>query len=122
MATTLIQKAPANRDYKLALFLHSSFSFTLYRETVLMCQMCDAITQGYMQPWVPALPPPSSTATPSKEKAEKAEKTGKGRQSAKGGKTGKASSKLTVQSVTVDPEAANDLKQALEVSIDRALG
>ncbi|KAL9983920.1 hypothetical protein ACROYT_G006166 [Oculina patagonica] len=81
-------------------------------ETVLLCQMCNAIAQGYMQPWIPALPPPTAPATPSKEKSEKAEKV-KGRQSGKEAKGGP--SKGSLQTVVVDPEATPDLKQALEV-------
>lgn len=65
-----------------------------------------------MQPWIPALPPPTASATPSKEKSEKTEKT-KGRQSSKGAKGGP--SKGSLQAVVVDPEATPDLKQALEV-------
>ena len=80
-----------------------------------MCQMCDAVAKGYMQPWIPALSEPSAAATPSKEKAEKTDKAGKGRQSAKGGGKGGKSSKTGAQAVNVDPEAGNDLKLALEV-------
>jgi len=83
-------------------------------ETVLLCQMCNAIAQGYMQPWIPALPPPTAPATPSKDKSEKTEKA-KGRQSGKGTKGGP--SKGSLQTVVVDPEATPDLKQALEVRV-----
>lgn len=76
--------------------------------------MCNAIAQGYMQPWIPALPPPTAPATPSKDKSEKAEKA-KGRQSGKGAKGGP--SKGSLQTVVVDPEATPDLKQALEVRV-----
>ena len=76
--------------------------------------MCNAIAQGFMQPWIPALPPPTASAAPSKDKSEKAEKA-KGRQSGKGTKGG--ASKGSLQTVVVDPEAAPDLKQALEVRV-----
>ena len=79
---------------------------------MLLCQICNAISQGYMQPWIPALPPPTAPATPSKDKSEKTEKA-KGRQSGKGAKGGL--SKGSLQTVTVDPEATPDLKQALDV-------
>lgn len=82
-------------------------------ETVLLCQMCNAIAQGFMQPWIPALPPPTAPVTPSKDKSEKTEKP-KGRQSGKGTKGG-GPSKGSLHTVTVDPEATPDLKQALEV-------
>lgn len=66
-----------------------------------------------MQPWIPALPtPPTASATPSKDKSEKTEKV-KGRQSGKGAKGGQ--SKGSLQTVTIDPEATPDLKQALDV-------
>lgn len=82
-------------------------------ETILLCQICNAIAQGYMQPWIPALPtPPTASATPSKDKSEKTEKV-KGRQSGKGAKGGQ--SKGSLQTVTIDPEATPDLKQALDV-------
>ena len=76
--------------------------------------MCNSIAQGFMQPWIPALPPPTAPATPSKDKSEKTEKA-KGRQSGKGTKGGP--SKGSIQTVVVDPEATPDLKQALEVRI-----
>ncbi|CAH3151990.1 unnamed protein product [Porites lobata] len=82
-------------------------------ETVLLCQMCNAIAQGFMQPWIPALPPPTAPATPSKDKSDKPDKA-KGRQSGKGGTKG-GPSKGSLQTVAVDPEATPDLKQALEV-------
>ena len=75
--------------------------------------MCNAIAQGFMQPWIPALPPPTAPVTPSKDKSEKTEKP-KGRQSGKGTKGG-GPSKGSLHTVTVDPEATPDLKQALEV-------
>lgn len=79
----------------------------------MLCQICNAIAQGYMQPWIPALPtPPTASATPSKDKSEKTEKV-KGRQSGKGAKGGQ--SKGSLQTVTIDPEATPDLKQALDV-------
>ena len=74
--------------------------------------MCNAIAQGYMKPWIPALPPPTAPATPSKDRSEKTEKA-KGRQSGKGAKG--VPSKSSLQTVTVDPEATPDLKQALDV-------
>lgn len=86
-------------------------------ETILLCQVCNAIAQGYMQPWIPALPPPpppTAAATPSKDKSEKTEKV-KGRQSGKGARGGQ--SKGSLQTVTVDPEATPDLKQALDVRV-----
>lgn len=76
--------------------------------------MCNAISQGYMQPWIPALPSPAAPATPSKDKGEKTEKA-KGRQSGKGAKGGP--SKGSLQTVAVDPEATPDLKQGLEVRV-----
>ena len=79
---------------------------------MLLCQMCNAIAQGFMKPWIPALPPPTAPATPSKDRGEKTEKA-KGRQSGKGAKG--APSKGSLQTVTVDPEATPDLKQALDV-------
>ena len=88
------------------------FIFLPNRETVLLCQMCNAIAQGYMKPWIPALPPPTAPATPSKDRSEKTEKA-KGRQSGKGAKG--VLSKSSLQTVTVDPEATPDLKQALDV-------
>ena len=75
--------------------------------------MCNAIAQGFMQPWIPALPPPTAPATPSKDKSDKPDKA-KGRQSGKGGTRG-GPSKGSLQTVAVDPEATPDLKQALEV-------
>lgn len=86
------------------------------RETVLLCQMCNAIAQGFMQPWIPALTPPTAPATPTKEKSEMPEKT-KGRQSGKGAKGMGAPSKGSLHTATVDPEATPDLKQALEVRV-----
>ena len=88
-------------------------SFSFNSETVLLCQMCNAIAQGFMQPWIPALPPPTAPATPSKDKSDKPDKA-KGRQSGKGGTKG-GPSKGSLQTVAVDPEATPDLKQALEV-------
>ena len=79
----------------------------------MLCQMCNAIAQGFMQPWIPALPPPTAPATPSKDKSDKPDKA-KGRQSGKGGTRG-GPSKGSLQTVAVDPEATPDLKQALEV-------
>lgn len=90
------------------------FIFLSNRETVLLCQMCNAIAQGYMKPWIPALPPPTAPVTPSKDRGEKIEKT-KGRQSGKGVKG--VPSKSSLQTVTVDPEATPDLKQALDVRV-----
>lgn len=78
--------------------------------------MCNAIAQGYMKPWIPALPPPTAPATPNKDKGEKTEKA-KGRQSGKGTKGGP--SKGSLQTVAVDPEATPDLKQALDVRVAR---
>lgn len=92
------------------------FIFLSNRETVLLCQMCNAIAQGYMKPWIPALPPPTAPATPNKDKGEKTEKA-KGRQSGKGAKGGP--SKGSLQTVAVDPEATPDLKQALDVRVAR---
>ena len=86
------------------------------RETVLLCQMCNAIAQGFMQPWIPALPPPTAPTTPIKEKSEMPEKT-KGRQSGKGAKGVGGPSKGSLHTATVDPEATPDLKQALEVRV-----
>ncbi|XP_074608699.1 cilia- and flagella-associated protein 46-like [Acropora palmata] len=83
-------------------------------ETVLLCQMCNAIAQGFMQSWIPALTPPTAPATPTKEKSEMLEKT-KGRQSGKGAKGMGAPSKGSLHTAAVDPEATPDLKQALEV-------
>ena len=88
-------------------------SFSFNSETVLLCQMCNAIAQGFMQPWIPALPPPTAPVTPSKDKSDKPDKA-KGRQSGKGGTKG-GPSKGSLQTVAVDPEATPDLKQALEV-------
>ncbi|EDO49124.1 predicted protein, partial [Nematostella vectensis] len=82
-------------------------------ETILLCQLCNAICQGLMQPWVPPLAVPTAPGTPSKEKPDKADKGAKGRQSGKGVKGG--ASKANVQGVTIDPEGTNELKQALEV-------
>ncbi|XP_048585353.1 cilia- and flagella-associated protein 46 isoform X2 [Nematostella vectensis] len=82
-------------------------------ETILLCQLCNAICQGLMQPWVPSLAVPTAPGTPSKEKPDKADKGAKGRQSGKGVKGG--ASKANVQGVTIDPEGTNELKQALEV-------
>lgn len=98
---------------KLLLRKVSAQTFLFNSETILLCQICNAIAQGYMQPWIPALPtPPTASATPSKDKSEKTEKV-KGRQSGKGAKGGQ--SKGSLQTVTIDPEATPDLKQALDV-------
>lgn len=88
--------------------------FLSNRETVLMCQVCNAVAQGLMQPWIPNLSVPTVSTTNSKEKLDKPADKAKGRHSGKATKGGP--SKTSVQTTAVDPEGIADLKKALEVS------
>lgn len=81
-----------------------------------MCQLCNAIAQGLMQPWIPTLTVPNPPSAVTKDKPDKTDKGAKGRQSGKGAK-GAGQSKMNAQAVTVDPEGMGDLKKALDVRI-----
>lgn len=88
-----------------------SFFCSLFRETVLLTNICTALAEGLIQPWVP--PPPSKDPVDPNADTAPRESSPAGK---KGGKAAPALAKgKSSTTVTVNPDASPDLKNAVEV-------